>query len=898
MAASLAEVLNDPNYQNANPATKQAIFDRYAPQDPNYTNANSATQAAIRTKFGLQATESRKESKGSTSQDYGAAVARGTSPYATTAILGGTLGLPFGPPGVAAGAALAPAALGIADLASFAYNKLATPFGAEPMLSGSEAINRLLYPNLPETEGTGAQLLQSTLAGATSGYGAAKGAQALSKGMALADQGRTLPRVVNQLAVRPGSQAAAGAGAGAGSYLAPQFGQAVGIEDPALLELLGVGGGLLGGAVTATAPYVTEGVLKIGARGVQNFAEPFMPGGKDAIRARAFIKAFENNPQEMQRAVELLRSGLTVEQAAAELGNTGFAALVSSSRRADPRFQTKLDAQKLATAQSQANRAALAKRELELTQQGLDQRTAAAQAAAEARAAAQSADVESRQAQLGGQVRSVDPVEAGTTLTTVRNQLITDLKPKIKALYENAFGLAPNKFSFADVESAAKDIASNPATALNPSHAPYTAKVMRLYQTKPTVTEELPVGFGGVMGRPTSKPQPAMVSLRDADTFLHAVNKDLDSLYGLQDAASNATRANLQQLKLAAEKAIDAGVSGDAKTAYRTASETWRTQLSEPFRQGWVSNLERVGATGTPILAPDDVTNAALKSTDTASRFVRAFGSSDTAKTALRNGIEEFYRKTVVNKDTGAIDPKKHADFMDTYGRQIAVLDNAGVNVGRTLEQYGTGARRLRTEAETAAQASKGIPGRVKEQFAPEQAEIDRVTTIANRAAGKLADVPPERSIENLQTLTRNLPQIRQAVDDVLAEIRQQQRFAELAAKGESAGGDVLGLVSQSTGNPPMSLSTVGSILNFILRRAQGKLNPELAAKIAAETFNASGLASMIEGAPAAAARTGRMSRYGRAINAPVSKPDFSLTLTGINALAPERKRNNALAEP
>ena len=129
--------------------------------------------------------------------------------------------------------------------------------------------------------------------------------------------------------------------------------------------------------------------------------------------------------------------------------------------------------------------------------------------------------------------------------------------------------------------------------------------------------------------------------------------------------------------------------------------------------------------TGTAILAPHKVTNAALDSTDSATRFVRAFGDSDTAKTALRNGIEELYRKTVVNKDTGAIDPKKHADFMDTYGRQIAVLDDSGVNIGRTLEQYGTGARRLRTEAEAATEASKGIAGQVKEQFAPEQAQID-----------------------------------------------------------------------------------------------------------------------------------------------------------------------------
>lgn len=51
--ADLAAILQDPNFVNANPATKQAIFDKWAPQDPNFTNANGATQDAIRQKFGL-----------------------------------------------------------------------------------------------------------------------------------------------------------------------------------------------------------------------------------------------------------------------------------------------------------------------------------------------------------------------------------------------------------------------------------------------------------------------------------------------------------------------------------------------------------------------------------------------------------------------------------------------------------------------------------------------------------------------------------------------------------------------------------------------------------------------------------------------------------------------------
>lgn len=53
MATSLADVIKDPNYINANEATKQAIFDKYAPLDPNYTQANDATKEAIRVKFGV-----------------------------------------------------------------------------------------------------------------------------------------------------------------------------------------------------------------------------------------------------------------------------------------------------------------------------------------------------------------------------------------------------------------------------------------------------------------------------------------------------------------------------------------------------------------------------------------------------------------------------------------------------------------------------------------------------------------------------------------------------------------------------------------------------------------------------------------------------------------------------
>lgn len=53
--ATASEILNDPNYVNANPATKRAIFERRIATLPEYRNANPATQKQIQTRFGVSA---------------------------------------------------------------------------------------------------------------------------------------------------------------------------------------------------------------------------------------------------------------------------------------------------------------------------------------------------------------------------------------------------------------------------------------------------------------------------------------------------------------------------------------------------------------------------------------------------------------------------------------------------------------------------------------------------------------------------------------------------------------------------------------------------------------------------------------------------------------------------
>ena len=50
---ALEQLIGNPNYEGANIATKNAIFEKFAKDDPNFTSANEATKEAIRDRFGV-----------------------------------------------------------------------------------------------------------------------------------------------------------------------------------------------------------------------------------------------------------------------------------------------------------------------------------------------------------------------------------------------------------------------------------------------------------------------------------------------------------------------------------------------------------------------------------------------------------------------------------------------------------------------------------------------------------------------------------------------------------------------------------------------------------------------------------------------------------------------------
>lgn len=503
----------------------------------------------------------------------------------------------------------------------------------------------------------------------------------------------------------------------------------------------------------------------------QRAVEPILPGGAEAIKSRAYIDALSKDPNQITQAVSMLESGLPIELVATKLNSPGLAALAATSQNASTAIKQLYILRDKAIAETQANK-------LTSATQNLNQ----------------------MQNQFAGQVLNPSQMEVGKTLTTERAALERKARKEIVTpAYNKAFEKAPEPFSFAPVETKAKQLQSDISTRLNPEIAPNTSEVLKI--------------FGSKVDEATGAAAPTMVTLEDADKLIKALNADLSGLHGNTDARM--TVRNLKELKAATEEAINAGVPEEASKLYKQARTLHKEKVVEPFLKGWVANLSREGATGTQILAPSAVTKKILSSEEDAMRAVAAFNDSPTALQAIKNGIEGEYRNAVV---TGT---KSHDKWMAEHQYELAALDRAGLGLTQRLESFG---------------------GQAK--------ELSNVRSLLDKAQAKLPQNKLD-SAKHLQTLTQGLPEVRAVVQQIQSELDRGVSFEQLAAKGKEAGGGVLGLASKAAGPTVASLSHEMTLYNTITNRLKGKLNEKLAAEIAVAMLDAPTAAKAIKQAQA-----------------------------------------------
>ena len=500
------------------------------------------------------------------------------------------------------------------------------------------------------------------------------------------------------------------------------------------------------GNIALAVPGVQRGVdvSKATAKKVigtgYNLVEPALPGGAKAIKNRAIVSAFSTDPikgtpdiAKMNQAIAMLEGGATIEQVAVALNSPGLAAMAKTSQNANTALAGIYADRAKALRESQANQLEGASTNINALSQAnlppsagspnlprqavntaLAQEQAALAAQQTARTGALTAEQQAAEAALAQQqaaltasVANTRQMEVGDTLTKARKELEKTARTEVVTpAYTAAFEASVEPFSFALVEAAAKKLAADTSTQLNPQIAPYTTEALRLYGSK--VPEPVP---GAPPSAVPPAPVPAMVTLEGADKLIKALNIDLAAIRGATDSASNMTRKNLMELKSAAEQAIASGVSKEANQLYKEARTLYKDKVVEPFLKGWVANLEREGATGTPILAPSKVTQKILSSEEDAIRAVAAFGESPIALQAIKAGVEGEYRNAVISGGT------PHTKWMADHQFELAALDKAGLGLTQRLESLGGSAQKLEQTAAELKATRTAIPGKVSAEF-------------------------------------------------------------------------------------------------------------------------------------------------------------------------------------
>ena len=611
----------------------------------------------------------------------------------------------------------------------------------------------------------------------------------------------------------------------------------------------------VGEALISGAKDVTIGAaMEAGGRGI--VAPALAKGGEIVTRAKAgtkidtFRKALEGKGDDI---LELLR-GAPAKTPGAMPGAGEIAAPAGSA--------------KFSNLEKQA-------RELLPTEAGfMSAQTAAAQAAQQTRAQAKFDAAAARvQSKMNSALAPMRPEDAGAALVAGAEAQRTAVKKSvIEPAYNRAFNAAGGaKIDMSDVIAETETILGRKLSDFDPSTAPET--VRKLLSLQPKAPPPKPLGAGVISGKikQAAPPAPAPeVTLQQLDDIRKAINVDIAAGRTSTDPGAGMRLRNLGKIHAAIDDAVEnaPALTDEAKTLYREALDTYRTQYVPRFKTGVNEQLFRSTGLNEPKIKPEDVVTKYFqpRGVSEARNFVTLFGQDPKAMQVARSGIEDLYLREVKVPT-----PEAHAEFLRKYADPIKVLDDAGMNVLQRINVVGTNAARLQ-----------------------------KINDLAKQTNVKLAPpLPPGATSDaierRLDTLTKGLtPQQLSHVNAVQQDLLRRGEYERLAALGDRAAPNISKAGKEAlaeVGLPTASyLNRVLTIFNDVSRRLSLRIDKKTAMEIAREMTNPALAAKSVEQALKLETKL--------AAGQPVLQATGRALTTGgvVNALAPESESTNALA--
>ena len=533
------------------------------------------------------------------------------------------------------------------------------------------------------------------------------------------------------------------------------------------------------------------------------------------IKLNTYLKAIGNKGDDIVNALRGRPSAVpgaapTAGEVAATAGSTGFSTLQAKALQVPAMTDTYADMA------AQTNQARLAQQ-------------------ARAKAKFQSSADKVKQ-QIDSGLTSVSQRDAGQTLLNAAKAEQQTAKATItEPAYNRAFTAAGDaKINVTNVIDEAESILGRKLSTFDPSTAPST--VSKLLSLQPPAPVTKPIGAGLVASRiktaTPSKPAPE-VTLAELDDVRKAINADIASAARSSDPSAAVTLRNLGKLHKAIDDAVNSSstLPADAKTLYKEALDTYRTEYAPKFKTGVNANLFKQTSLNEPRLNPDDVIKTYFqpKGEREAQQFVTMFGKNSDATRVARAGIEDLYRREVTDA-AGRVTPDAHAKFLKKYADPIRILDGAGMSLSPRLDAVAKDAARL-AKIESLASSSQN-------KLAPPLPPGSNALAIEKRISELTKGFTPQQ-----------LSHVNAVRDDLLRE-GNYQRLVDAGAKTDIK---VRGLGTETgreIGLPlPNFLSVPITIFNNTFKKLALRMDDKIAMEIAREMTSPAKAADMVESA-------------------------------------------------
>jgi hypothetical protein len=462
----------------------------------------------------------------------------------------------------------------------------------------------------------------------------------------------------------------------------------------------------------------------------------------------------------------------------------------------------------------------------------------AARQAQEVRAAAKfDASKQRLQEKIDRGLVNVTPGEVGSTLIDAAKAEQKAVKTNvIKPAYDAAFEAAGDaKIDVSKVVSEAERILDRKLSSFATETAPDTVRKLRGFMPSVPEAETITVGKAGFKTAKAPTPPPATpeATLLQLDDVRKAINADIAAASASNAPMAATTLRNLKQLHAAIDDAVKSSttLTDEAKTLYKGALDTYRTQYAPRFKEGINANLFKQTNLQETKIKPEDVVSKYFqpKGESEAKDFLRLFDKNPDAMKIARTGIEDLYRREVTDA-AGRVTPESHAAFMKKYAEPLKILDGAGMNITQRVAVVAKDAARL-AKIEELAKAS----GNKLRPALP---------------AGANALAVEQRIGELTKQFT---PEQLSHVNAVRQDLLREGEYQRLVKAGADAGTDIKSLATKTgreAGLPlPNFLSVPITVFNNVVKRLALRMDDKIALEIARELTNPAVAADQIEAA-------------------------------------------------